>query len=124
MTPETLVALLGGEGIASVIAAFAALRASSNSKELKANHGSSVADAVSRIEHKVDSVAAETKALSIAQKSQGHELKAANDRLVHLESSLTGVQEDLRDERRERRTQFSDLADEVEQSFQLKGVEK
>ena len=119
VSPETLVALLGGEGVASVIAAWAALKASTNSKQLRANHGTSVADAVSRIETKVDGVAAKQTAMEATQRSQGHELAAANDRLAHLERSLTGVQSDLREERRERRTEFRDLADEVEHSFQI-----
>ena len=54
VNPDVIVALLGGEGIASVIAAVSAFRAHTNSKQLQRNHGSSVADAVARIEAKVN----------------------------------------------------------------------
>lgn len=118
MTPDFISALVGGEGIASVIAALAAWRhakeANANSKQLQKNHGSSVADAVARIEAAQD-------VLSTELKSHGYQLSQMSDRMRHLESSVTGVQYDIHDERVERRQRFAELADDVANTFSKKG---
>lgn len=102
VSSDIIVALLGGEGIASVIAAVSAFRANRNSKQLKPDSGSSVADAVARIEAKVT-----------AHDVEFRDMKAHIDL---IDSHLRGVADDVREERKARRRDFATLEDEIEHS--------
>ena len=113
ITPELITAMLGGEGIVSVVSAIAALKAKSNSEQLKRNGGSSVADAVARTEATLEKVAA-------VQVNQSHELAAVNQRLKHLEDSMVTTREEIGEERRSRRRDFASLERELEDTISRK----
>lgn len=102
VSSDIIVALLGGEGIASVIAAVSAFRANRNSKQLKPDSGSSVADAVARIEAKVT-----------AHDVEFHDMKA---HIGLIDAHLRGVADDVREERKARRRDFAALEDEIERT--------
>lgn len=116
LTPELVMAVLGSEGIASVIAAVSATRAHKNSKQLERNHGSSVADAVARIE-------ANQEVLRLGQVAHDRELKQVHKRVGNLESSLLGVRDELNEERKTRRREFAALEEDIENTFSRKESE-
>ena len=120
VSPDVIVALLGGEGIASVIAAVSAFRAHTNSKQLQRNHGSSVADAVARIEAMQKDMQATQETISTELKSHRYQLGQASDRIRHLEASLVGVRDDMREEVKARRRELAALEDDIEQTLSRK----
>ena len=123
VNPDLIVALLGGEGVASVIAAVSAFRAHTNSKQFQRNHGSSVADAVDRTELALGKVDARLQRMEAVQESQGHELSAVNARLKHLESSTATAREEILEERKARRRDVAALEDDIEQARSNKAHE-
>lgn len=118
-----ITAVLGSGGLGAVLSGVAAFyatkanksasRAQQNSEQLRRNHGSSVADAVARIETKVGQIGVKVDAHDI-------EFKDMKTRITHIEEALTGVNDDLREERRARRQDFAHLEAEIEDTFQRK----
>ena len=96
LSADVITAVLGGEGIASVVAAVSAWRAHSNSKQLKHNSGSTVADAVSRIE------------AGLSQ--HGEALDGIKARLDVTDDRLAGLADDVREERKARMLDSQEIA--------------
>lgn len=91
-----ITAILGGEGVASVIAAISAYRAHTNTKQLQHDSGSTVADAVSRIE--------------AGLAAHGEALEGIKARLDATDDRLSGLADDLREERKARMLDSQELA--------------
>ena len=113
ITPELITAMIGSEGVVSVVAAFAALKAKNNSEQLRRNSGSTVADAVARTEATLEKVAA-------VQVNQSHELASVNQRLKHLEDNMLTTREEIGEERKARRRDFAMLEQEIEDTISRK----
>lgn len=94
--PDVITAVLGGEGVASVIAAVSAYRAHNNTKQLQHNSGSTVADAVSRIE------------AGLSQ--HGEALDGIKARLDATDDRIAGLADDVRDERKARMLDAQEIA--------------